>query len=635
MRTRFHGSLCIPLFFILIFSSAAFAGILDDYYLERFGEKPSAAELQKRVLLQEKAEEVQEKCGTPLKRELKRDWRFLEQNTQKVLAKQLAYPVLYVERTYVSSGGHFRIHFASSGSDAPPMAASDAMTPDWIKTVATTFESIYTYYQNQGYRTPPNTPYEVYLKDLAPQGIYGQTTSDVKTPASGFPYAFSSWIEIDNDFTNDIYKPSQYTALQSLQITATHEYHHAIQYAYNYYFENWYAEATSTWFEDEIYDSVNQLYSYIDPWFKNSRLAFDTDVSKNSGGGYGRWIFNRYLAEKHGAAAIRKNWEKLAVTEPMNNADIPMVPVIDSVVSESYKGSFAADFFDFAKRVYNRDWTTHSTELKQMPAYAPVYTVSAYPASPTSISLPHYSFAYYKFSPSAGAPSDLTISLKGTSGIKASAFKSDGGKVTEFAFSNMSGSSVTIPGFRNSSEAALLVANTTDVDYHSANFSTDGRTLTVTEPPDNPVYDDQSSSSPSNGGSSSSGSSNDDNNLTAKCFIATAAYGSYLDPHVQALRDFRDRYLLTNPPGRLFVAFYYHTSPPVADFISRHETLRKITRFVLAPVVLAASYPVISFLMLLLFSAVAIFMIRTCKPAANFKGAEPPLKEPALNGDDR
>jgi len=83
------------------------------------------------------------------------------------------------------------------------------------------------------------------------------------------------------------------------------------------------------------------------------------------------------------------------------------------------------------------------------------------------------------------------------------------------------------------------------------------------------------------------------------CFIATAAYGSYLDPHVQILRDFRDRYLLTNSPGRVFVRLYYRVSPPIADIISRHETLKTLTRWALTPVILGIEYPGRSVLVLI------------------------------------
>lgn len=69
------------------------------------------------------------------------------------------------------------------------------------------------------------------------------------------------------------------------------------------------------------------------------------------------------------------------------------------------------------------------------------------------------------------------------------------------------------------------------------------------------------------------------------CFIATAAWGSELHPRVMALRNFRDRYLLTNLPGRLFVRMYYGVSPPVADFIARHESLRSLVRIGLTPLV--------------------------------------------------
>ena len=75
------------------------------------------------------------------------------------------------------------------------------------------------------------------------------------------------------------------------------------------------------------------------------------------------------------------------------------------------------------------------------------------------------------------------------------------------------------------------------------------------------------------------------------CFIATAAWGSWMDPHVSTLRDFRDDVLMKSMPGRAFVAFYYRHSPPVAEFIARHDGLRAMTRALLTPLVLAVTYP--------------------------------------------
>jgi hypothetical protein len=108
-------------------------------------------------------------------------------------------------------------------------------------------------------------------------------------------------------------------------------------------------------------------------------------------------------------------------------------------------------------------------------------------------------------------------------------------------------------------------------------------------------------SSPPSGGSGGSGSG---------CFIATAAYGSHLDPHVYVLRDFRDRYLLTNSLGRSFVNSYYRYAPPVAVYIEKHETLKITARLALTPVVCCVKYPYTAPLMLLGISGSIIWVIR-------------------------
>jgi endonuclease YncB( thermonuclease family) len=73
--------------------------------------------------------------------------------------------------------------------------------------------------------------------------------------------------------------------------------------------------------------------------------------------------------------------------------------------------------------------------------------------------------------------------------------------------------------------------------------------------------------------------------IIASCFIATAAYGSPIDPHVKILRKFRDKHLLTNKLGRRFVRMYYSYSPVIADYISKHDNLKAITRFSLLPII--------------------------------------------------
>ena len=108
------------------------------------------------------------------------------------------------------------------------------------------------------------------------------------------------------------------------------------------------------------------------------------------------------------------------------------------------------------------------------------------------------------------------------------------------------------------------------------------------------------------------------------CFIATATYGSSMDSHVNLSREFRDRFLLTNPLGEEFLKLYYTYSPPLADLVAKHETLRKVVRFSLLPFAAMAyvmlyvgaaksSLIVATLLTILLLTRIALSKRRGCR----------------------
>ena len=237
-----------------------------------------------------------------------------------------------------------------------------------------------------------------------------------------------------------------------------------------------------------------------------------------------------------------------------------------------------SSYSDFAQRLYKRDWQSHTSEIPLIYQHpiVPLATYSVFPITSSAtpapvITLPHYSIAYVRLAKDASAPADLslTFSAKPSTLAVTALKKLTNGSFAEFPFDTAT-NRVVITAFNSSttSEAMLIITNTSTSDNQSIALASDGSTPTVTT----------STASSSGGGGG--------------CFIATAAYGSYLHPKVQLLREFRDRYLLTNTLGRQLVALYYRFSPPLADTIARHDGLRTAVRVILAPVIFAVEHGV-------------------------------------------
>ena len=62
------------------------------------------------------------------------------------------------------------------------------------------------------------------------------------------------------------------------------------------------------------------------------------------------------------------------------------------------------------------------------------------------------------------------------------------------------------------------------------------------------------------------------------CYIATMVYGYYDHPKVLVLRSFRDKYLLKNKLGKLFVKLYYWISPKLVILFNDRQFVNKIIR---------------------------------------------------------
>ena len=139
----------------------------------------------------------------------------------------------------------------------------------------------------------PNEKPDVYLADIGNDGLYGYCATDDDIPVNG-PQDTWGYCVLDNDYSKGEFPTN--TPKENLQVTAAHEYFHAVQFGYDISEDGWVMEATATWAEDELYDGVNDNVQYLRSGpMSLPHKSLDQFFQSYH---YGAWIFFRYLTER-------------------------------------------------------------------------------------------------------------------------------------------------------------------------------------------------------------------------------------------------------------------------------------------------------------------------------------------------
>jgi hypothetical protein len=213
----------------------------------------------------------------------------------------------------VSPSGRFRVHYDIEGSDGVDPADADGNgTPDYIDLTMAVLDSMWVLEVDQlGYNAPPDDggiagdEYDVYVVDLGRGGAYGFTYPERAGNTS------SSYLEIDNDYTNSIYQQTK--GHDALRVTIAHEFHHAIQFGYYQGGDSiWWQESTSTWMEEVAYPEVDDYLQYLPSFLgapqralnSGSRVGADFHI-------YGTSIFSHFLDQRYSREVNRLVWEEM------------------------------------------------------------------------------------------------------------------------------------------------------------------------------------------------------------------------------------------------------------------------------------------------------------------------------------
>jgi hypothetical protein len=254
-------------------------------------------------------------------------------------------------------GAHFCVHWVAVGLDAPSLRDDDGDgVPNYVERVLRVAEHVHEIENEKlGWREPKSDGTEggghgktdIYLAQIGVE-LFGYAAPDPhqNTRAHPLQRRLHGYLVLDNNYSAFEFPGT--SQLHDLEVTLAHEYNHILQLGYDAFQDSWFAEATATWMEDQVYNGINDYLRYIPRWVHH----VDEPLTSSSLKEYGSTVWNHWLAHRYGISFIRKVWAGAIHAKPGGFS----VEAYEDAIRAAGKSTFSSDFTHFAADV--AEWRT-------------------------------------------------------------------------------------------------------------------------------------------------------------------------------------------------------------------------------------------------------------------------------------
>lgn len=251
-----------------------------------------------------------------------------------------------VVETHGSPGGEFLVHYTRAGANAVPDADLDTSgVPDFVESVAATYDEALAYYRSAGFRDPLSDlgapggdggdgRFDVYLVDFA--GI-GDGAFRRDGCLAGAPSQCFGHMAQDEEFEG--YPVSR--RAEAIRILAAHELFHAIQAAYDADQSAIFSEGSAVWASEAFDPALQDLDGFSGAYLTMTNRSLDVATTPPGDNfTYGSGVVFLFLTERYGPDVVRTLLEDLedgarGVTDP------EWIPALDALLARDHSTSWA------------------------------------------------------------------------------------------------------------------------------------------------------------------------------------------------------------------------------------------------------------------------------------------------------